>query len=242
MRLAYVVVVTVVALFAGNQVASAAADPNQSKLSALNTPDDVLHVAGVLSADVEAGNTRRFLRVETEINSAGDEERALPGMSKISEKLKPIADKLKPVTNKLTPAAEKITDSAMAVAVRLKPIADTFSGKLKPIADKLMPILKPLGAKLNSYAVVKRITTKLKEYVQKVKNYKIGKATVKERYTMAKFEYWFKQNKSPDDVKEMLKLGTGATVNTKNHDLWAQYKAFYSWVQGDKEMKAAKAA
>ncbi|KAE8899846.1 hypothetical protein PF005_g14450 [Phytophthora fragariae] len=126
----------------------------------------------------------------------------------------------------------------MAVAVRLKLIADKFSGKLKPIADKLLPILKPLGAKLNSNAVVKRITTKLKDFVQKVKNFKIGKATVSERYTMAKFEYWFKQNKSPDDVEEMLKLGTGATVNTKNHDLWTQYSAFYRWAQRDKEMKA----
>lgn len=163
-------------------------------------------------------------------------------MSKISEKLKPAADKLKPLSKRLTPVAEKLTDTTMAIAVKLKPIADTFAGKLKPIADKLIPILKPIVAKLNTIPLVNKIVTKLKEFVQKIKNMKVGEATVSQRYTMAKFENWFNQNKSPDDVKAMLKVGTGPTVNTKNYDLWNQYSVFYKISQREKEVKATKAA
>nr|QMU24893.1 PaRXLR69 [Phytophthora agathidicida] len=245
MRLPYVVVATVATLFAGWESTLVAADSNVVKLSSVHTDTaDVPLVARVLNVD--GGNTKRFLRIESTIDELDDselsEERAIPGLSKVTEMLKPVADKAKPLTKKLTPMAEKLTDKTMAIAARLKPIVDAFAGKLKPIADKLMPILKPIAAKLNTYPIVQRVVTKFKEFVQKVKNLKVGEYTVSQRYTMAKFENWFKQNKSPDDVKAMLKVGTGPTVNTKNYDLWIQYTAFYRFSQREKEVKAAAAA
>ncbi|GMF44395.1 unnamed protein product [Phytophthora fragariaefolia] len=236
MRLALLVVATVVILYSGRGAATAAATPIHPTLL-MTIASGASDVARVLNTDSSAENTKRILKLESSID-AEDEERVIAGLSKVSEKLKPMADKLKPVTKKLSPIAEKATDSTMAIAVRLKPIADKFLGKLKPIADTLMPILKPLGGKLNSNAVINRVTTKLKEFVEKVKNFKIGQATLRDRYRMAKFEYWFKQKKSPDDVKEMLKVGAGPIVNTKNQDLLTQYTAFYRWAQRDKEMKA----
>ncbi|KAK1947557.1 hypothetical protein P3T76_001567 [Phytophthora citrophthora] len=229
MRLAYIVVVAVVTLFTGRDGVSAAADMKQ-----VNTYQTL---------NVNSERTTRFLRVESTIETENEEERALPSsLTKIAEKLKPTADKVKPLTSKVAPLSEKLTDKAMAIAVRLKPIADTFSGKLKPIADKLMPILKPFADKLKTVPVVKKIVEKFKTFAEKIKNYKVGGHTLSERYTMAKFENWFKQNKSPDDVKAMLKVGEGATVNTKNYDLSIQYNAFFQWATRDKEMKAKKAA
>lgn len=225
MRLAYVVVVAVVALFASQDAVSAEAN---------------VQLGNTLNVNSES--TTRFLRVESTIE-AEDEERALPSsLTKISEKLKPVGDKVKPLTNKVAPLTEKLTDKTMAIAVRLKPIADTFTGKLKPIADKLMPILKPFAAKLKTAPVVQKIIEKFKTFAEKIKNYKVGGHTLSERYTMAKFENWFKQNKSPDDVKTLLKVGEGTTVNTKNYDLSVQYNAFFQWATRDKEMKAKKAA
>ncbi|GMF17386.1 unnamed protein product [Phytophthora lilii] len=194
-------------------------------------------LTGILSVDIDDGGVKRLLRAEATAYS-DDEERALPAsVTKLTDKLKPVADKIKPITSKLTPVAAKLTDTTMAVAVRLKPIADKFSGKLKPIADKLIPILKPIGAKLNSIAVINKVTTKFKAFVQMVKNFKIGEATIGQRYTMAKFEYWFKQKKTPDDVKVMLKIGTEPIVNAKNQDLWIQYQVFYKIAKKEKEAK-----
>ncbi|KAG2807639.1 hypothetical protein PC116_g16079 [Phytophthora cactorum] len=242
MRLPYVVVATLVTIFGGREAVLAATESNQATLALEDTPD-VPVVARALNTDVSA---KRFLRIETTIeeeDSEDDEERALPsGVTKLSEKLKPTAAKPNPLASKLAPMTEKLADKSMAVAVRLKPIADTFTGKLKPIADKLMPILKPLAEKLKTAPSVNRLIAKLKTFAEKIKNYKVGEHTIGERYTMAKFELWFKQNKTPDDVKAMLKVGEGAAVNTKNYDLSVQYNAFYRWAQRDKEVKAAAAA
>ncbi|KAH7488778.1 hypothetical protein PRIC1_007065 [Phytophthora ramorum] len=233
MRLAYVVVAAVATLFASADAVSPVADPNQSKLFTVHTPD----VARVLNVEDEIAKPR-FLRAEGNADT-DDEERALPAsLTKLTDKLKPVAEKVKPLSKKLTPYAEKLTDKAMAAAVRLKPIADKFSGKLKPIADKLLPILKPIAAKLNTVPFINRVVKKLKEFAQKVKNTKVGEATVSQRYTMAKFELWFKQNKSPDEVKAMLKVGAGPIVNTKDYDLWNQYSVFYKISLREKETKA----
>jgi hypothetical protein len=235
MRLAFVAVAAVVALFASSGAALTAVEANQPTNAVENTADVPL-VARVLH--VEA-NYNRFLRVEstTEADGDVDEERAISGLSKLTEKLKPASDKLTTMAKKLTPAVEKLTDKSLAIAVRLKPIADTFTGKLKPIADKLGPILKPIAAKLNTAPSVKKLVAKFKAFVEKVKNTKVGQATLSERYTMAKFENWFRQNKSPDEIKAMLKVGTGTTVNTKNYDLWNQYSVFYNVAQREKEAK-----
>ncbi|KAF4029878.1 hypothetical protein GN244_ATG18367 [Phytophthora infestans] len=139
------------------------------------------------------------------------------------EKLKPTTGKLK----SLVPTTEKLVDKSMAIA---------------PVAYKLIPIFKPIAEKLKTVSSVKNFIAKLKAFVEKIKTYKVGEHTIGERYTMAKFELWFKQNKTPNDVKAMLKAGEGAVVNTKNHDLSVQYNAFYKWAQRDKEVKAAKAA
>ncbi|KAG7380262.1 hypothetical protein PHYPSEUDO_007572 [Phytophthora pseudosyringae] len=231
MRLAYVMAATLAALFAGSNAVSAAATSNQAKVSAVET-HGVPAAARVLNTD-----SNRFLRVESTIE---DEERALPSsLAKLSEK---IANKAKPLASKLNPVVEKMTGKTMSIAVKLKPITDTFTGKLKPIATKLMPILKPIAARLNKVPIVQKLVEKFKTFAAKIKNYNVGGHTVGERYTMNKFENWFKQNKSPDDVKAMLKVGEGTSVNTKNYDLWTQYSAFYRWAQRDKEVKAAAAA
>ncbi|ETL86017.1 hypothetical protein L917_14517 [Phytophthora nicotianae] len=242
MRLPYVVVATLVTLFAGGDTVLAAKESNQATHAVQNI-HNIPVIARVLHTAVSEANVQRFLRIETTIDSENEEERALPsGVSKLAEKFKPSADKLKSLTTKLAPTTEKLTDKAMAVAVRLKPVADAFPGKLKPIADKLMPILKPLAEKLKATPSVEKLIAKLRNFAEKIKNYKVGEHTIRERYTMAKFELWFKQNKTPDDVKAMLKIGEGAIVNTKNYDLSVQYNAFYRWAQRDKEVKAAKAA
>ncbi|OWY97920.1 RxLR effector protein [Phytophthora megakarya] len=242
MRLPFVMVVTLAALFGKDILASA--DRNSAKLSVMDIP--AYHFAP-RELNIGGDKTKRDLRVENTVNEFDDsEERAIPGLNKISEKLKPTTEKFKAQSvTKIEPITEKLTDKAMATAVQLKPVVETFSGKLKPIADKLIPILKLIAAELNTVPIVQRIVAKLKafvEKVEKVKTNKIGEATVGEHYTMAKFENWFKQNKSPDDVKELLKVGTGPIVNVKDYDLWVQYSAFYKWAQRDKEIKAAKAA
>ncbi|KAF4028376.1 hypothetical protein GN244_ATG19946 [Phytophthora infestans] len=238
MRIPYLVAATLITLFASKNAVLAGTESNQVALAIENTPRNPVE-ARVLQTDVSVVNAKRLHRVEIAADSEDEEERALPsGATKLSEKLKPTTGKLK----SLVPTTEKLVDKSMAIAVRLKPITDAFTGKLKPVADKLIPIFKPIAEKLKTVSSVKNFIAKLKAFVEKIETYKVGEHTIGERYTMAKFELWFKQNKTPNDVKAMLKAGEGAVVNTKNHDLSVQYNAFYKWAQRDKEVKAAKAA
>ncbi|KAI9986232.1 hypothetical protein PInf_025152 [Phytophthora infestans] len=223
MRIPYLVAATLITLFASKNAVLAGTESNQAALAIENTPRNPVE-ARVLQTDVSVVNAKRLHRVEIAADSEDEEERALPsGATKLSEKLKPTTGKLK----SLVPTTEKLVDKSMAIA---------------PVAYKLIPIYKPIAEKLKTVSSVKNFIAKLKAFVEKIETYKVGEHTIGERYTMAKFELWFKQNKTPNDVKAMLKAGEGAVVNTKNHDLSVQYNAFYKWAQRDKEVKAAKAA
>ncbi|CAI5723546.1 unnamed protein product [Hyaloperonospora brassicae] len=133
--------------------------------------------------------------------------------------------------------AGKAVDLVMLAAVRAQSRKKMLSMADPNKIDKPRRMLDPVWKAAAKNPTLKKINGKGANAVNKIKNLKIGRASVRDRYKMAQFKTYFKKGLTPNDFK-FLKSIKKAKPTTRD-ELVRQYSVYYAGRQGKAARKKA---